>query len=95
METGRKGPPGDYVLNRLISSLQLNTAECDKLRECVEQSQRTFRLPDGMALEEYALASHFKKRLGSLDQNQIAAIDAVLRMGQSSSDEISAGGISA
>lgn len=95
MESGKKGPPGDRVLQRLIESLALNADESNKLWEYVDQSQRTFRLPDDMALEEYALASHFRKRLGSLDKNQIAAIDAVLRMGQASSEAMNTGGISA
>lgn len=95
MENGKKGPPGKEVIQRLIQALALNAREQEKLFDYIELSQRNFRLPDDLALEEYVLARNFRQRLGTLDTHQIAAIEAVLRIGEPILEEFKRGGISA
>lgn len=82
MEKGRKGPPTKPVLDRLITALELNEQEQNYLHEYVGQSERTFRLPTNMALEEYALVHELKNYLGSLSKEQIAIIQNALRVGK-------------
>ena len=45
-----------------------------------EQSVRTFRMPNSMVREEYALVHELRQNLGLLNNEQISIIQSVLRV---------------
>lgn len=83
LEKGRKEPPSKEVLQRLITSLDLDEEEQTALWKCVEQSKRTLHLPDGMMLAEYELVSQLKQQLGRLSHEQITLMMNVLALNTS------------
>lgn len=80
MERGKKGPPSDILLEKLVKQLNLSTEEQILLREYIAQSPRSLMLPKNMALQEYALLRQLWQRLGSLSSLQIETISNVLKM---------------
>jgi len=82
MENGKKGPPADDVIEKLIHCLSLSEDEQVLLREYISQSQRRLALPDNMTLQEYALVRSLWKKLGALSPGQIEAINSVLKISE-------------
>lgn len=80
LEKGRKAPPSKQVLEKLIMALGLDGQEQAALWESVEQSQRSFQLPEGMMLTEYRMINELRKRLGRLSEGQVTLILDVLAL---------------
>jgi HTH-type transcriptional regulator, competence development regulator len=80
MERGRKGPPSNALLEKLIASLQLSQEEQLLLQKYVAQSPRALALPKNMKLEEYELLESLWQRLGSLSHCQIEIMKNALKM---------------
>ncbi|MDD5581459.1 MAG: helix-turn-helix transcriptional regulator [Methylobacter sp.] len=83
LEKGRKEPLSKQVLERLITSLELDDEEQATMWKCGEQSKRTLHLPDGMMLAEYELVSQLRQQLGRLSQEQITLMMNVLALNTS------------
>ncbi|NVJ47879.1 MAG: helix-turn-helix domain-containing protein [Cytophagia bacterium] len=79
MESGKKGPPSKMVLTNLIEQLELNDEEQSLLWDSIEKSQRTIRIPESASLDEFALVSELRQRLGMLTKDQVDAIRSILR----------------
>ena len=80
MENGKKGPPSQQVLSKLVASLKLDANEQETLWDKVDQSQRTTRLPDNATLEEYALMCDLRRHLGALSPDKVNVIRHILNM---------------
>ena len=80
LEKGRKAPPSKEVLDKLISTLDLDNEEQAAMWESIEQSQKSFQLPDGMMLVEYRMINELRKQLGRLTDVQVAIILNVLAL---------------
>ncbi|EGQ9436941.1 helix-turn-helix domain-containing protein [Vibrio mimicus] len=80
MENGKKGPPSQQVLSKLIASLKLDAEEQETLWDKVDESQRTIRLPDNATLEEYALMRDLRRHLGALSSDKVNVIRNILNM---------------
>jgi len=87
LEKGRKTPPSKQVLEKLINALDLNDEELTAMWESVEQSQRSFLLPDGMMLAEYRMVNELRKQLGRLSEGQITIILDVLALSKTQSQK--------
>jgi len=87
LEKGRKAPPSKQVLNKLIIALDLDKDEQASLWDSVEQSQKSFQLPDGMMLVEYRMINELRKQLGRLTELQVAIILNVLALGTPTSKQ--------
>lgn len=98
MESGKKGPPGEEIIQKLIQCLSLGSDEKALLHEYVAQSPRRLALPDNMTLQEYALIRRLWSRLGALSPGQIELLNNVLtiadeRSGIRSSAHFELGGL--
>lgn len=80
LEKGRKPPPSQKILEKLIDVLDLDENEQAGMWESVRQSKRTLELPEGMVLAEYQLVSMLSEKLGSLSEEQITVIKCVLAL---------------
>jgi transcriptional regulator with XRE-family HTH domain len=83
LEKGRKEPPSKQILERLITTLELDEEEQATMWKCVEQSKRTLHLPEGMMLAEYELINQLRQQLGRLSQEQITLMMNVLALNAS------------
>lgn len=81
MEGGKKGPPSKAVLQKLIETLELSPEEAQSLESSVGPSERVFRVPDNVCLEEYEFLWELRQRLGSLSGEELALMSHVLRLG--------------
>lgn len=82
LEKGKKGPPSNKILEKLIKSLELTQQEQEKLWEYVELSQLNRKLPSGISLQEYSLIKQLWGKLGSLTEEQIIIMSTALKMKQ-------------
>lgn len=78
IESGKKGPPSNQIIEKLISKLELDKDEQEILWDKVDESQRTVRLPDNATIEEYALMRDIRRHLGALSSQKIGIIRNIL-----------------
>lgn len=83
MESGKKGPPSKAVLQKIIESLSLSPEEIQTLRSTIGPSERVFRIPDNVSLEEYTFLWELRQRLGALSGEELAIMINALRLGGS------------
>lgn len=81
IEGGKKGPPSKAVLQNIVKSLQLSPEEVSELQSTIGPSERVFRVPESVSLEEYAFLWELRQRLGSLSGKEVAIMSHVLRLG--------------
>ncbi|HEY8942485.1 MAG TPA: helix-turn-helix transcriptional regulator [Cellvibrio sp.] len=81
IEGGKKGPPSKIVLQSIIETLELSPEESHSLKSAIEPSERVFRVPDNISLEEYAFLWVLRQRLGSLSGEELAIMTNALRLG--------------
>lgn len=80
IESGKKGPPAKHVIEGIIKILGLKKDEQSMLWNYARQSVRTFRIPDDLTEEQYAIHYDFQDSLGSLTNGQISLIRSILSM---------------
>lgn len=78
IENGRKGPPSDDVISRIITALVLSQAEVEELKAKQRQSKQKLKIPRSAGLHEYALIEQLWKRLGTLSIAEAEALSKVL-----------------
>ena len=78
IENGRKGPPSEDVVSRLIRALDLSPAEVEELKSKQRQSKQKFEMPRDAGLHEYALVEQLWQRLGTLSVGEAEALSKVL-----------------
>ena len=81
MERGRKGPPSSDLINKIKTELDLNAIEVQLLETSIYQSQRVIKLPENTSLEEYAFIAHLRRRIGSLNHEEVEAMKHILSLG--------------
>ena len=81
MEGGKKGPPSNAVIHKLIDALELSPEEAHSLKSSIGPSERVFRVPESVSLEEYAFLWELRQRLGSLSGEELAIMTNALRLG--------------
>lgn len=82
MERGKKGPPSPGIQQKIKSSLSLSIIESQELDLAVEQSDRVIKLPENTSLAEYSFVSALNRRIGSLSQEELDAMECILRLGE-------------
>ena len=80
MEIGRKGPPNDEFVTRLIRALRLEEREQAALMQAVAESQRRYVLPDDAATDVYRMVHKLWKEIDSLHPAQIRMINEILSL---------------
>ncbi|WP_423837712.1 helix-turn-helix domain-containing protein [Thalassolituus oleivorans] len=81
IENGRKSPPKLETLDRLCHSLQLSDDEAEFLLDAARSSRKTIRIPNDMSLAEYRFVSDLTHRLGSLTNEELDAMQNILKFG--------------
>lgn len=84
IEGGKKGPPSKAVLQNIVESLELSPEEISELQSTIGPSERVFRVPESISLEEYAFLWELRQRLGSLSGEELAIMTNALRLGGAS-----------
>lgn len=80
LEIGRKGPPNDEFVTRLIQALRLDENEQTALLQAVEESQRRYVLPEDTATDVYRMIHKLWSEIDSLHPAQIRMINEVLSL---------------
>jgi transcriptional regulator with XRE-family HTH domain len=80
IELGRKGPPPERFIQKLIIGLNLNAQEESSLRLAVLESQRKYVLPEDASTEEFRLFRELWNQLGKLHPAQIQIMREILRL---------------
>jgi transcriptional regulator with XRE-family HTH domain len=81
LEGGKKGPPSKAVLHNIFESLELTPEEIQSMERTIGPSERVFRVPDRVSLEECAFLWELRQRLGSLSGEELAIMTNALRLG--------------
>ncbi|AWM78882.1 XRE family transcriptional regulator [Gammaproteobacteria bacterium ESL0073] len=84
MEKGKKGPPTDKVIKKIIDAFRLNEEQQTELWLAVEQSMPIRKLPKNISLEECAFIKELWERLGTLSEEQLIIMSTALKVNQSS-----------
>lgn len=71
MELGRKGPPNESFINKLVIVFGLNNDEETLLRKTVKNSHRKFVLPTDASTELYEFLHELWDQLDNLDPIQV------------------------
>ena len=80
LESGKKGPPSQKVLDRIISELNLSSEEMVELETARSASNKTYTMPDGLEIYQQVLVSHIWSRLDSIKPEQAACIEMILKL---------------
>ncbi len=83
IEGGKKGPPSKQVLEKIFDSLELTFEETQSLQATIKPSEKVFRLPDSVSLEEYAFLWELRQRIGSLSSEELSIMTNTLILGGS------------
>lgn len=78
LEVGRKGPPNEEFIGRLIETLDLGADEQTALRQAVIESQRRYVLPGDASTDVYKLVCKLWGEMNNLQPTQIRAINEIL-----------------
>ena len=80
LENGKKPPPSREVIRNLIHNLKLNEKEQAKLKESLNISQLTIKLPDDMLASEHELIHEVLAHVGTMSEEKIAYLRTTLRV---------------
>lgn len=80
LETGKKSPPTEVILQKLISSLSLDKQEQDTLWDVVELSQTTRKIPNSVTCDELVFIRQLWQHLGTLSPEQLAIMNNTLKL---------------
>jgi transcriptional regulator with XRE-family HTH domain len=80
IEVGKKNPPNEEFITKLIIGLDLDASEQSALRQAVAASQRKYLLPGDAPAEVFHLVTLLWQEMGNLQPAQIKVIMEVLRM---------------
>lgn len=78
LEVGRKGPPNEEFIGKLIETLDIDKDEQMALRQAVAESQRRYVLPDDASTDVYKLVRKLWGEMNNLQPTQIRAINEIL-----------------
>lgn len=78
LEVGRKGPPTEEFIGKLIQTLDLNEDEQLALHQAVIESTRRYILPGDAPIDVYRLVRKLWIEMGNLQPTQIRAINEIL-----------------
>lgn len=78
LEVGRKGPPNEEFIGKLIETLDLDEDEQIALRQTVAESQRRYVLPGDASTDVYKLVRKLWGEMNNLQPTQIRAINEIL-----------------
>lgn len=80
LEVGRKGPPNEEFIEKLIKTLNLSKSEQEFLLQSVEESQRRYVLPSDAPIDLYRLMYKLWNDLDDLHPAQIRAMHEILSL---------------
>jgi len=80
VEVGKKNPPNEEFIGKLIAGLDLDASEQSALRQALAASQRKYVLPGDAPAEVFHLVTLLWQEMGNLQPAQIKVITEVLRM---------------
>jgi transcriptional regulator with XRE-family HTH domain len=80
IEKGKKGPPSNSVLQKLIETMDLSEDEARELETAAYQSRQRLTVPDQASIHEYRLLHKIWEKLGSLSENQVKGMELFLEM---------------
>jgi len=80
IELGKKGPPNETFINKLITVFELNKDDEALLRKTVKNSYRKFVLPTTAPIELYELMHELWDQLDNLDPVQINLMRQIVGM---------------
>lgn len=79
LEHGKKGAPNEKLVERITSTLRLNTVEVRTLREAIRNSDTRIVLPTDATPFAFETASAFARKLPSLTEDQLKRIKAIMK----------------
>lgn len=80
MEIGRKGPPNEEFVAKLIQALRLDEHEKAALRQAVEESQRRYVLPGDVSSDVYRMVHKLWREIENLHPAQVRMISEILSL---------------
>ncbi|BBI98941.1 hypothetical protein FGKAn22_06340 [Ferrigenium kumadai] len=80
LEIGRKGPPNEEFVSKLIMGLNLDAEEQAALRQVVQESQRKYVLPSDASADVFRMVYELWGEMESLHPAQIRMIRDVLHL---------------
>lgn len=78
LEIGRKGPPNEEFITKLIMGLNLDAIEQKALRQAVQESQRKYTLPGDASVEVFRMIHELWHEMENLHPAQVRMIRDVL-----------------
>ena len=81
LEYGKKGAPGDALVDRIVSVFKLNPVQAKDLKESVRDSSTRFEVPAKSIPDAFATANLFARRISRLSEEQLRQIRNVLAEG--------------
>jgi transcriptional regulator with XRE-family HTH domain len=83
LEVGKKGPPTQEFVEKLITALKISGEEREQLLEAADASCRKLIIDNDMPQDVYWLLSDFKKHLHDLSSVQIQLLRQILAIKES------------
>lgn len=80
LEIGRKGPPNEEFITKLIMGLNLDAIEQKALRQAVQESQRKYMLPGDASVEVFRMIHELWHEMENLHPAQVRMIRDVLHL---------------
>lgn len=80
LEIGRKGPPNEEFVGKLIEALNLASEEQLRLRQAVQESQRRYSVPGDAPTEIFQMMHELWHEMDKLHPAQIRMIRDVLHL---------------
>lgn len=80
MERGRKGPPTDKILHKLIKAFQLTPQQETELWLTVQQSLPIRKIPENASIQEHIFIKDLWEKLGTLNEEQLIAMSMILKL---------------
>ncbi len=78
IETGRRHPPDQGLVEKISQALELGATEIHRLRESVNHSSPAIRIPYGATPRAYRLVHRLINRLDRLSARDMESIQAIL-----------------
>ncbi len=82
IETGRRHPPDQGLVEEISQALELSAAETHRLQESVNHSSPVIRISYGATPRAYRLVHRLVSRLDRLSVQDIEAIQVILENGK-------------